>query len=81
MDVAIRTELWTVDDAAAQLHPEMTPAQVRALILIAGLQPLGRKPAGRYGGRPPAVYDGEQLRQAHAVGRAPAGGTCGFVTN
>lgn len=60
-------ELWTVDDAATHLHPAMSVEQVRALIALAGLQPIGKKPAGPFGGRPARVYDGEQLRQAHAV--------------
>jgi hypothetical protein len=65
--VDIPRELWTVEDAAAELHPIMTVAQVRALIALAGLQPVGKRPPGPFGGRPAALYDGEQLRKAHAV--------------
>ncbi|PZG47451.1 hypothetical protein C1I98_13345 [Spongiactinospora gelatinilytica] len=67
MNLDRRIELWTVEDAARELHPEMTVQQIRALITIAGLKPVGKKPPGPYGGRPAAVYDGEQLRHAHAV--------------
>lgn len=63
----MRVELWTVEDAAGELYPEMTVVQIRALIALAGLQPLGKKPPGPYGGRPAAVYDGEALRKAHAI--------------
>ncbi len=67
VDLVTRTELWSVEDAVRELHPRMTAAQIRALILIAGIEPLGRKPPGRYGGRPAAVYDGTRLREAHAI--------------
>ncbi|MDX3110155.1 hypothetical protein [Nonomuraea angiospora] len=67
MDTVVRIELWTVDDAVRELHPEMTVEQVRALVALAGLQPIGKRPPGPYGGRPAKVYDGEQLRRAHAV--------------
>ncbi|WP_143591282.1 hypothetical protein [Thermoactinospora rubra] len=67
MDLAVRTELWTVEDAARELHPKMTVAQVRALITLADIPSIGNRPPGPYGGRPAKVYDGEQLRKAHAV--------------
>lgn len=67
MSVDLRTELWTVEDAARELHPEMSVAQVRALITLAGINPIGKKPSGPFGGRRANVYDGEQLRKAHAV--------------
>ncbi|RBQ21595.1 hypothetical protein DP939_02475 [Spongiactinospora rosea] len=67
MAVDLCPELWTVEDAARELHPVMTVQQIRALITLAGLCPIGKKPPGPYGGRPAAVYDGEQLRHAHAV--------------
>ncbi|MEU4578949.1 hypothetical protein [Nonomuraea sp. NPDC023979] len=60
-------ELWTIEDAARELHPVMTAEQVRALIALAGLQPVGKRPPGPHGGRPAKLYDGEQLRRAHAV--------------
>lgn len=67
MDLAPRIELWTVEDAARELHPEITVEQVKALIALGGLQSVGKKPPGPYGGRPAKVYDGEQLRIAHAI--------------
>lgn len=67
MDLAPRIELWTVEDAARELHPEITVEQVKALIALGALQPVGKKPPGPYGGRPAKVYDGEQLRIAHAI--------------
>ncbi|XVQ83174.1 hypothetical protein ACQP2K_30670 [Microbispora siamensis] len=57
---------WSIEDAVALLHPEMTAAQVRAMIDLGGIRPIGTRPRpGR--GRPPAVYDSEQLMKAHAV--------------
>lgn len=67
VDAALHIELWTVEDAVRDLHPEMTVEQVKALIALAGLQSIGKKPPGPYGGRPAKVYDGEQLRIAHAI--------------
>lgn len=58
---------WTIDDAAALLDPAMTHAQVRALVTIAGLKPIGKRPPGARGGRPAAVYDVEALIRGHAV--------------
>lgn len=58
---------WTVEDAVALLHPPMTAAQVRALIIIAGLQPIGRRRSGARGGRPAAVYDVAELLRAHTA--------------
>ncbi|MER7063919.1 MULTISPECIES: hypothetical protein [Streptomyces] len=67
MAIDLRTELWTAEDAARELNPEMTVAQVRALITLAGIPSIGHRPPGPHGGRPAKVYDGEQLRRAHAV--------------
>lgn len=67
MPLGVSYELWTVEDAARELHPEMTVEQVRALVALAALKPIGKRPPGPHGGRPAKVYDGEQLRQAHAV--------------
>lgn len=58
---------WTIDDAAALLNPAMSAAQVRALVTIAGLEPIGKRRPGARGGRPAAVYDMGALMRAHAV--------------
>jgi hypothetical protein len=58
---------WSIEDAAALLHPPMTARQVRALIDFTGLAPIGRRPSGPRGGRPAAVYDPSALMRAHAV--------------
>lgn len=58
---------WTIDDAAALLDPPMTALQVRALIAIAGLKPIGTRRSGARGGRPAAMYDVAALIRAHAV--------------
>src|SRR5690606_12423110 len=47
---------WTIDDAAAILDPELTAAQVRALIDLFGIQPNGRRYTGRRG-KPLPTYD------------------------
>lgn len=57
---------WTIDDAAAQLHPELTAAQVRALIDLFGIEPNGRRYTGRRG-KPLPTYDPATIQQAHAV--------------
>ncbi|WP_066373938.1 hypothetical protein [Herbidospora mongoliensis] len=56
---------WTLEDAVAMLHPAMTGPEVRALVMLFGLSPIGHRTIGR--GRPPAVYDIGQLLQAHAA--------------
>lgn len=57
---------WTIDDAAAQLHPELTAAQVRALIDLFGIEPAGKRYTGRRG-KPLPTYDPATIQQAHAV--------------
>ena len=53
--------------AAALLDPPLTVAQVRALITLAGLRPIGNRRSGPRGGRPPFVYSQPALVRAHAV--------------
>lgn len=60
---------WTVDDAAAFLHPVMTIAEIKALIIAARIPSIGwRRRAAS--GRPPREYDPELVMRAHA-GIAP----------
>lgn len=56
---------WTVDEAAEQLHPPLSAAEVRALILVCGISPLGVRRGGR--GRPVPEYDQSAILQAHAA--------------
>lgn len=58
-------EHWTLDEAAARLDPPVTAEQVRAMVHLAGLQPVGRRRIGL--GRFRMVYDAEQVREAHAA--------------
>lgn len=58
---------WTVEDATALLDPPMTAEQVRALIVVAGLPPVGIRPAGRKGGRPAKTYRQADVLKAHAA--------------
>jgi HNH endonuclease len=55
----------TVSEAAEMLDPAMTMPQVRALIVLAGIQPSGRRRDGRVG-YPPHEYDEAAIRAAHA---------------
>lgn len=55
---------WTVADAALLLDPPMSEAEVRALIVVSGIEPVGQR-RGR--GRPAHVYDQAQLLEAHAA--------------
>lgn len=57
---------WTADDAAGQLHPEMTAAQVRALIDLFQIEPAGKRYTGRRG-KPHPTYDPGALQEAHAI--------------
>lgn len=59
-------ESWTVDDAVHLLDPKMTAEQVRALILLAGIEPNGRRHTGRRG-RPAETYAAAELLKAHAA--------------
>jgi hypothetical protein len=58
---------WTIEEAAAILDPPLNPGQVRALVALAGLTPIGKRRSGGRGGRPAAVYDVAALVDAHAV--------------
>ena len=60
---------WTVEDAARILDPVMSAIEVRALIIAARIQPIGRR-RHRGAGRPLRLYDPADLLQAHA-GVAP----------
>ena len=57
-------EQWTLDEAAQRLDPPVTAEQVRAMVHLAGLQPVGRRRMGF--GRFRMVYDAQQVREAHA---------------
>lgn len=57
---------WTIDDAAATLSPEMTSAQVRAMIDLFGIEEAGKRHTGRRG-KPLPTYDPSALQEAHAV--------------
>lgn len=57
---------WTVEDAARLLDPPMRVEQVRALIMLASIQPNGRRRTGRRG-RPAETYDSAALLRAHAA--------------
>lgn len=60
--------LWTVADAASLLGPpQLTPVQVRQLIKMVDLEPIGKRrvtPVGRPG-RHARVYRAEALIQAY----------------
>lgn len=60
---------WTIQEAAELLDPPMTADEVRALIIAARIQPIGRRrrAPGSAGGRPPHIYDPEMLLKAHAA--------------
>lgn len=57
---------WTIDDAAATLDPELTAAQVRAMIDLFGVESNGSRYTGRRG-KPLPTYDPSALQEAHAV--------------
>ncbi|MGC5009766.1 hypothetical protein ACLQ2R_03270 [Streptosporangium sp. DT93] len=56
---------WTVDEAAEQLHPPLSAAEVRALILVCAIPALGNRSGGR--GRPAVEYDQAIILRAHAA--------------
>lgn len=58
-------ERWTLDEAAGRLDPPVTVEQVRAMVHLAGLQPVGRLRIGL--GRFRMVYDAQQVREAHSA--------------
>lgn len=57
--------LWSVADAVELLDPPMTRRQIRALITLADIRPVGTRSAGRLGGRPAYVYDAHAIQRAH----------------
>lgn len=59
-------DAWTVEDAAALLHPPLTVAEVREMINLLHLQPYGTRHTGRRG-RPSPTYDPTVLQHAHAL--------------
>lgn len=59
------SEHWTLDEAADRLDPAVTAEQVRAMVHLAGLQPVGRRRLGL--GRFRMVYDAQAVRDAHAA--------------
>ena len=57
---------WSTSDAAMLLGSDLTAAQIRALIRLAGLQPSGkRRGIARKGGRYVRVYSAVSLIRAH----------------
>ena len=54
------------------LDPPMTRTQVAALIVIAGIEPLGKRYTG-FAGHPPALYDPSAVLAAHAIEAARTG--------
>lgn len=57
---------WTVEEAAAILDPTVTLDELRALLTVARVEPIGQRRTGRRG-RPSAVYDPAELMRAHAA--------------
>lgn len=57
---------WTIEEAAAILHPPIEADELRALVVAARTQPVGQRKTGRRG-RPSAVYDTSELMRAHAA--------------
>ncbi|MGP4092955.1 hypothetical protein [Nonomuraea sp. KM90] len=57
---------WTVDDAAALLHPALTAAEVRAMVDLFEIPAVDVRRTGRRG-RPLPTYDPSALQEAHAV--------------
>lgn len=55
---------WTIRDAVDGLEPTMDEAEVRALVLLFKVPPLGRR-RGR--GRPVDEYDQPAILRAHAA--------------
>lgn len=60
-------KLWTVADAAALLGPpQLTVTQVRQLIRLCSIKPVGKRRTGpRAPGRYPLVYPAEALIRAY----------------
>lgn len=58
-------EHWTLDEAARLLEPPVSVEQMRAMVHLAGLTPVGRRRVGL--GRFRMVYDAERIREAHAA--------------
>jgi hypothetical protein len=56
----------TLHEAAARLEPAITIRQLTALAVIADIEPTGRRHTGQPG-RPPNIYDADELAQAHAT--------------
>lgn len=56
----------TIRELSEALEPAMTRNQVATLIVIAGIEPLGKRYTGRPG-HPPAVYDSAAVLDAHAT--------------
>ncbi|GIH76155.1 hypothetical protein Plo01_25840 [Planobispora longispora] len=58
---------WTVYDAEDLLHPAMTQTEIRAMIVLFGINPIGtRREPGR-AGRAPVTYNTTALQVAHAA--------------
>lgn len=61
-------KLWTVSEASQLLGPpELTPAQVRNLVKLAAIEPVGKRRTTRFGtsGRHARVYKAEELIKAY----------------
>lgn len=57
---------WTIEDAAALLHPAMAADEIRSMLDLFGIRPCGVRRTGRRG-RPAPTYDPAMLQEAHAV--------------
>lgn len=57
-------ERWTLEEAARRLDPPVSVEQLRAMVHLAGLRPVGRRRMGL--GRFRFVYDARQICDAHA---------------
>lgn len=61
-------KLWTVAEAASLLGPpELSPAQVRSLVRLAAVEPVGKRRTTRFGtsGRHARVYKAEEMIKAY----------------
>ncbi|WP_326644575.1 hypothetical protein OIE67_25710 [Nonomuraea fuscirosea] len=57
---------WTVEDAATLLYPALTASELRTVIDLFGIAPVGARRTGRRG-RPLPTYDPSTLQEAHAI--------------
>lgn len=60
-------ELWTVQDAVERLDPPMSEPEVRAMLGLLGIEPVGKAKLERGPGRKPNLWPRRRILRGQAL--------------